>query len=121
MTIRERIKALCKSKGISINKLEMDCGVAKGYVSKLDKSTPNATKLQILADHLNVSLDYLITGNEDNTYYLDSDTKDIAQKIFENKDLRLLFDAAKDASADDLNTVHAMLLALKNKERRNND
>lgn len=64
MTLRERIKDLCKSKGISLNKLEKDCGFATGYLSKLDKSTPNSSKLQIVADHLHVSLDYLLTGKE---------------------------------------------------------
>ena len=41
----------------------------------------------------------------------------MAQRIFENKDLRVLFDAAKDASPEDLKTTHDMLMALKKKER----
>lgn len=51
-------------------------------------------------------------------YYFNPETKKVAQEIFENKDLALLFDAAKDASPEDLQTVHTMLLALKSKERR---
>ncbi len=50
-------------------------------------------------------------------YYLNPETKKAAQAIFENKELALLFDAAKDASPEDLQTVHTMLLALKAKER----
>lgn len=64
MTLRERIKDLCKKNGISVNKLEMDCGFGKGYISKLDKSAPNSEKLQKIADYLGVSLDYLMTGND---------------------------------------------------------
>ena len=45
----------------------------------------------------------------------------MAQSIFENKELRMLFDAAQDASPEDLETVHSMLLALKRKERGNVD
>jgi len=41
----------------------------------------------------------------------------MADKIFHNKELRLLFDAARDAQPEDLETVHHMLLALKRKER----
>lgn len=115
MTLRERIKELCKQKRISINKLEIACGFARGYVSKLDKSTPNSDKLQKIADYLGVSLDYLINGSE--KYYLNDETASIAQDIFENKDLRLLFDAARDADPEDLEAVHSMLLALKRKER----
>ena len=55
--------------------------------------------------------------NNDSKYYLNDETSEIAQEIFENKELRLLFDAAKDAQPEDLQTVHQMLLALKRKER----
>ena len=45
----------------------------------------------------------------------------VAQEIFENKDLRVLFDAAKDASPEDLKTTYDMLMALKKKERGDYD
>lgn len=67
MTLRDTIKELCKKKKISVNKLEIELGFAKGYISKLDKSTPNSAKLQKIADYFNVSLDYLMTG-EDSKY-----------------------------------------------------
>ena len=73
-----------------------------------------------LADYFGVSIDYLMTGNESDgkeRYYTNDETASIAQEIFDNKELRLLFDAAKDAQPDDLQTVHQMLLALKRKER----
>lgn len=54
-------------------------------------------------------------------YYLNDETAAIAQDIFENKDLRLLFDAARDATPEDLKLTHDMLLALKRKERGNID
>ncbi len=50
-------------------------------------------------------------------YYFDIDTAQAAQEIFENKDLKLLFDAARDASPEDLKTAHNILLALKAKEQ----
>lgn len=64
MTLRERIKELCKERNISLNKLETDCGFAKGYASKLDKSTPNSENLQRIADYFEVSVDYLMNGKE---------------------------------------------------------
>ena len=45
----------------------------------------------------------------------------MAQDIFENKELRMLFDTARDAEPEDLQAVHNMLLALKRKERGNID
>lgn len=79
---------------------------------------------QLIADYFNVSVDYLMTGKEKEggeTYYLNEETTKIAQEIFEHKDLRLLFDAARDADPEDLQAVHAMLMALKRKERGTGD
>lgn len=64
MSTKDRIKDLCKQNGISVNKLEIELGFGTGYVSKLDKSTPNTKKIQKIADKFNVSVDYLITGKE---------------------------------------------------------
>lgn len=79
---------------------------------------------QLIADYFGISVDYLMTGKEKDggeTYYLNEETSKMAQSIFENKELRMLFDAAQDATAEDLETVHSMLLALKRKERGNVD
>ena len=64
-----------------------------------------------------------MTGQENETeqYYHDEETAQMAQEIFENKELRLLFSVARDASPEDLKTTHDMLMALKRKERGYND
>ena len=64
MNTKERIKELCKKNNISVNKLEIDLGFGTGYVSKLDKSTPNTKKIKSIADYFNISVDYLMTGKE---------------------------------------------------------
>jgi transcriptional regulator with XRE-family HTH domain len=64
MNTKERIKRLCKENGISVNKLETDLCFGTGYVSKLDKSTPNTKKIQSIADYFKVSVDYLMNGKE---------------------------------------------------------
>lgn len=117
--MKERIKALCKDNGISMNKLEETLGFGKGYISKLGSSTPNATKIKKIADYFNVSVDYLMTGNEveNEKYYLNDETAQVAQEIFENKELRALFDVQKDMDPTDLKALHSMALALKRKER----
>lgn len=117
--MKDRIKELCAKAGISMNKLETKLGFGKGYISKLGNSSPNTTKLQKIADYFSVSLDYLMTGKEKEggeTYYLNDETAQIAQEIFENKDLRVLFDASRKAKPEDLKLAHDMLLALKRKE-----
>ena len=75
--------------------------------------------MQKIADYFGVSVDYLMTGEEKDgdKYYINEETAEMAQALFENRDLRVLFDAAKDASPEDLKTTYDMLMALKRKER----
>ena len=63
--MKERVKALCKKKGVSMNTAEKEIGLAKGYISKLGKSNPNMTTLQKMADYFGVSVEYLMTGTDD--------------------------------------------------------
>lgn len=126
MDLKERIKELCKLKNISMNALEAELGFAKGYLSKLGSggSTPNTNKIQRIADYFGVTIDYLMTGeerSENQGYYLNEETAQIAQDIFENKELRMLFDASRKASPEDLKSLHAMAIALKRKERSTED
>ena len=64
MGMKERVKMLCKERDMSLNKAEADCGFAKGYFSKLDKSKPNSANLQKIAEFFNVSIKYLIDGKD---------------------------------------------------------
>ncbi len=64
MSLKERIKTLCKENGISVNKLEKSLGFGTGYIAKLENSVPNTAKIQLIADFFNVSLDFLMTGEK---------------------------------------------------------
>ena len=73
-----------------------------------------------IADYFDVSVDYLMTGEEKKVgekYYLNEETAQVAQEIFENKELRALFDVQRDMEPEDLKALHNMALALKRKER----
>lgn len=120
----ERVKTICKERKIPISKLERDLGYSNAYISQLRKGTFPDDRLKEISKYLNVSVDYLMTGEEKEggeTYYFNEETKKIAQKVFENKNLRMLMDAAQNATPEDIETVHSMLLALKRKERGNID
>lgn len=117
---------LLKAKGCTAYQVSKATGIAQSTLSdwKNGKSIPKADKIQKIADFFGVSAEYLMTGKEGedgNKYYINEETAAIAQDIFENKELRLLFDAARDADPEDLEAVHTMLLALKRKERGNID
>jgi transcriptional regulator with XRE-family HTH domain len=122
----EIFEHLMKMNGYTAYKVSVETGIAQSTLSdwKKGKSTPKADKMQKIADLFSVSVDFLMTGKEKEggeTYYLNEETKEMAQAIFENKELRILFDAARDSSPEDLQTVHSMLLALKRKEQGNID
>lgn len=123
MNCVERVKQICKERKIPISKLERDLGYSNGYISQLRKGIFPGDRLKEIADYLGKSPNYLMSGEDDTeeTYYLNEETRDMAQAIFENKELRVLFDAARDSSPEDLQTVHSMLLALKRKEQGNSD
>lgn len=91
-------------------------GFATGYLSKLDSSTPNGKKLQQIADYFNVTIEFLMTGKnseQEGGYYYNEETAKVAQEIFENRDMRILFDAARDSRPEDLKTAADFLQRLK--------
>lgn len=72
----------------------------------------NITRVELMEEHDEVQK----TGH-DKGYYFDDETANLAQEIFENKELRLLINDARDASPEDIKLAHDMLLALKRRER----
>lgn len=119
------LKAARISAGISQVEMANRLGVAKSTYSMYEsgKREPNIQTIRKIADILGVSVDYLTTGveNEGQHYYLNEETAKVAQEIFEHKELRMLFDAARDAKPEDLKLVHEMMLALKRKEEGSSD
>ena len=117
----EIFSKLLQAHGITPYKVSKETGVSQSNLSdwKRGISTPKQDKLQKIADYLGVSLDYLMTGEEkeNDRYYLNDETAKVAQEIFENKELRALFDVQRDMEPDDLVALHNMALALKRKER----
>lgn len=113
---------LLKEKGLKAADVTRATGIKSPVFSewKKGKSKPNTEKMIKIANFLGVSVEYLTTGKElenDKKYYLNSETAQVAQEIFENKELRALFDVQKDMQPEDLRALHNMALALKRKER----
>ena len=118
----EIFSELLQRYGVTPYKVSKQTGVSQSTLSdwKRGISTPKQDKLQKIADYFGVSLEYLMTGEEKEggeKYYLNEETAQVAQEIFENKELRALFDVQKDMEPEDLKALHNMALALKRKER----
>lgn len=122
----EIFEQLLKTHGVTPYRVAKETGITTATLTscKQGKYTPKPEKMQKIADYFNVSLEYLTTGKEKEggeKYYLNEETAQVAQEIFENKELRALFDVQKDMEPEDLKALHNMALALKRKERRGID
>lgn len=106
----ERIKKICKERGIAISKLERECGFANAYFNGLRRGMIPADRLQIVAEYLGVSTQYLLTGDEE--YYINPETAELAQELYDNRDLRLLFDASRNATPEQLRLVRDLVLQM---------
>lgn len=108
------VKKICKERGIPISKLERDCDFSNGYIRRLKEGKFPSDRLLIISEYLDIPLKDLATGQVvESGYYLNEETAKMAQSIFEDKDLRILFDAAKDSSPDDLRMAADLLKRLK--------
>ncbi len=60
----ERVKNLCKERGIPVSRLEKELGFANGYISQLRKGVFPSNRLVEIAEYFGVSVDYLVSGTE---------------------------------------------------------
>lgn len=118
MTLNERIVELCEKNNISQSKLEKDLGIAKGSVTKWKTQEPRHSTIEKVADYFGVSVDYLMTGKKKDGYYLNEETCQIAQEIFENKELKMLFDVSRKASPEHLKAYYNLIKAMQDSENK---
>lgn len=90
MDLKKRIQELCRNSGISMNQLEQELGFGKGYISKLGKSIPNVSKIQLIANYFNVTVDYLMTGEDS------SDKKEVTLTPRDERDIEKILDQTKE-------------------------
>lgn len=115
----EIFEKLLELKGVRTSDVCSATGIAQSTFSdwKSGRSKPKREKVEKIANYFGVTVDYLMTGKEsEDGYYINPETAKAAQEMFENEELRVLFDAARDAEPEDLQAVYNVLLALKRKE-----
>lgn len=76
------------------------------------KILPSLGKIQKIADYFNIGKSSLLESNPV-SFYLDDETARKAQELFDNKEMRLLFSAAKGSKAEDLQMAADLLKRLK--------
>ncbi len=96
----ERVKNLCKERGIPVSRLEKELGFANGYISQLRKGVFPSNRLVEIAEYFGVSVDYLVSGTEATEKapaLTDKDKRDIARDL---EQIMSALDSAGDLQFD---------------------
>ena len=115
MEFKERLKELRKRRGLSQVVLAERLGLSKSTIGAYETGdiTPSLDALNLLADFFNVDINYLLGKEDGSTYYLDPEAAEIANEIYNRKDLRMLFDTTRNISKEDLQFIVRMVEGLK--------
>ena len=125
-TFKDMLKYLRNREHLSQSELADKLGVAKSTISmyEVGKREPDFETLESIADLFNVDMNFLLgkDGSEnDEHYYLDEETRQIAEEAFKNPELRTLFKVARDIPPERLKAHIEFMKSLKEQERGNHD
>lgn len=115
-----QLEKLMQERGTNMSRVSRDTGIAKTTLSSWKSGRTkslSAANLSILAAYFDVPVEYFVTGDAEEKYYEDPVTAELAQRMKDDHDLRLLFSAARDARPETLQAVYDVLVALKKRER----
>ena len=122
------LKSLRKANGLTQDELAKILKISRSTIGMYENGSrePDYETLEAIADYFNVDIDYLLGRTNKTTiipnhYYLNDETRQIAQEAFENPELRTLFKVARDIPPDRLRAHIEFMKSLKEHERGNND
>lgn len=99
----EIFSKLLQKYGITPYKVSKETGISQSTLSdwKRGISTPKTDNMKKIADYFGVSVEYLMTGKEKaEGYYLNEETAKLAQEMYEDEDMRSLFDMKRNMPPD---------------------
>lgn len=119
MTIGERIRQRRIELGLSQEEVSIKAGYkSRSSVNKLESSRNlPLSKVEKMATALECTPAYLMGWEDENgepetnqeSYYIDDDAREMAQFLFENPEYKVLFDASRKVSKEDIATVKAIM------------
>ena len=80
MNIVERIRQRCKEKKTSVSTLEKELGMGNGTIRGWNEKDPGAKKLLSVAEKLDCSISWLLTGKEETDEKLTPEEKELIKK-----------------------------------------
>lgn len=117
----EIFEQLLQKFGVTTADVCKSTGIGQSTMSnwKNRRNLISGKNAQLIADYFGVSVDYLMTGKEKEggeTYYINEETRAIAQEIFEKKELRMLFDVTRKSTPQRLMAYYNMIKELERQE-----
>lgn len=108
----ERFEKLCREHGYTPSGAVLAIGRSKNLAAKWKNTgaTPSAEVLNQLSDFFDVSTDYLLGKEADNG---ENDSIVARQDVLDRPEMRILFDAAKDAPSSAILEAALGLMKLK--------
>ena len=112
-TVGTRIKTMRLSRGLSQSELAEKVGASRSAITmwETDARRPSLDMFDALADVFNVPISAIL--NDEKQQQEDEDLWELRESLRRNPEMRVLFDAAKDATSKQLKQAVAILEALK--------
>lgn len=108
----EKYCVLRDAKGVKDATVAREIGIGQSTFTdwKSGRSSPKKEKLQKIADYFGVPIEYF-WGSEktDTPYYINTETRELAQFLFENPEYRVLFDASRKVRKEDIEFIRQMI------------
>lgn len=109
---KDMLKYFRMRENLSQSELAEKIGVSASTISmyEVGKREPDFETEEAIADFFNTDLNTLRgRDTESDSYYLNSDAREIAQFMFENPEYKVLFDASRKVSKADIETVKMIM------------
>ena len=122
-TMGSRLKALRKKYNYTGEEVGNMLKVSKVAIYNWEKDirSPSPDVIKKLASIYEVSTDYLITGKDSNitndNYYYDAEVAELAEQIKNDPELRILLDAKRNLSKQDMKAIINITKSLLQRER----
>lgn len=115
MAFSDSLQELRTKAHLTQEELSKRTGLSKSAIGMYEQGRrfPSEEVLELFADFFNVNMDTLLGKTKRSTYYLDPETAKLAQEVYDNPDLRILFDASRDLRPEDIKFVVDMINRMK--------
>ena len=100
MTLFERTKEISKKRGMSLQDAAKSAGIGINSIYQWKKQTPSVDRIKLVADVLNVSVDYLLGNTDDMHVNKKADTSSDDLKEYFDEHPVLKFDGKEIPDAE---------------------